>query len=98
MRRRCNSTSTQRTDGVGLTDTSRIDLGWFLTDQHSQARLDVGMLLTRSWTLGTILETVQAMLGKAVAPEPDGAFGETHVSSDSGFGLTRGDTQDDLAR
>src|ERR1700694_225819 len=81
---------------VGLTDAGRIDLGWFLTGQAQQPGLDVGMILTRRWTLGTIFETVQAVRGKAVAPEPDGAFGETQVSGDGGIGLTRGDTQDDL--
>jgi hypothetical protein len=43
---------------VGLTDAGRIDLGGFLTRQHQHARLDVGMILTRRWTLGTIFETV----------------------------------------
>ncbi|MDQ6669674.1 MAG: hypothetical protein M3069_02755 [Chloroflexota bacterium] len=36
------------------------------------------------------------MLGKPVAPEADGAFGETQVLGDGGICLTRGDTHDDL--
>src|SRR6266700_4471783 len=36
---------------VGLAGPRRIDLGWFLTGQHQQPGLDVGMVLTRRRTL-----------------------------------------------
>src|SRR5438128_9142098 len=36
---------------VGLTGTGRVDLGWLLTGQHQQARLDVGGIQTGRWTL-----------------------------------------------
>src|SRR5438445_788671 len=76
---------------VGLAGTGRVDLLWFLTGQHQQPGLDVGGIQTGRRTLGTVFEAVQAVLGKAVAPQVDGAFGETHVSGDSGIGLTCGD-------
>src|SRR5450759_4631418 len=37
---------------LALTDSCLIDLCWFLTRQHQHALLDVGMILTRRWTLG----------------------------------------------
>src|SRR6266704_100281 len=41
---------------VGLSDAARVDLGWFLTGQHQQARLDVGGIQTGRWTLGMVFE------------------------------------------
>src|SRR5216684_6249248 len=55
---------------VSLTDTRRVDLGWLLTGQDQQPGLDVGMILTRWWTLGAVFETIQALVGETVAPEP----------------------------
>src|SRR6266699_4148431 len=81
---------------VRLTGTGRVDLGWFLTGQHQQPGLDVGMVLTRRRTLGTVFESVQALLGKAVTPEPDGPLGQTHVLGNGCIRLARGNTQDDL--
>src|SRR5229473_4308497 len=52
---------------VGLTGTGRVDLGWFLTGQYQQPGLDVGMILTRWRTLGTVFESVQALLGDSRA-------------------------------
>src|SRR5207244_4386617 len=81
---------------VGLTGTGRVDLGWLLTGQDQQPGLDVGGIQTGRWTLGAVFEAVQALLGEAVTPEPDGPLGQTHVLGDGRIGLTRGDTQDDL--
>src|SRR5207245_5397607 len=87
----------QRLDApVGLAGAGRVDLGWLLTGQDQQSGLDVGMVLTRWRTLGTVFESVQALRGEAVTPQPDGALRQTHVLGDGGIGLTFGDTQDDL--
>jgi len=77
---------------VRLTGTGRVDLGWFLTRQDQQPGLDVGMVLTRRRTLGTVFESVPALLGEAVTPEPDGPLGQTHVVGDGSIGLTCSDT------
>src|SRR5437016_2626973 len=82
---------------VGLADTGRVDLGWLLTGQHQQPGLDVGGIQTGRRTLGTVFEAAQAARGEAVAPQEDGAFGQTHLLGNGGVGLTRGDTQDDLS-
>src|SRR6266487_3071850 len=47
---------------VGLSGAARVDLGWFLTREYQQPGLDVGVVLTRWWTLGTVFESVQALL------------------------------------
>jgi hypothetical protein len=80
---------------AGLAGTGRVNLGWLLTGQRQHSGLDVGMVLTRWRTLGTIFESVQALLGEAVTPEPGGPLGETEVACNAGIGLTRGDVQDD---
>jgi len=54
------------------------------------------MILTRWWTLGTVFETIQALVGETVAPEPDGTHRQTHVLGDGGISLICGDTQNDL--
>src|SRR6266852_8343515 len=81
---------------VGLPGSRRINLGWFLTGQDQQPGLDVGMILTRRWTLGTVFETIQALVGETVAPEPNGTHRQTHVLGDGGISLICGDTQNDL--
>src|SRR6202022_1466022 len=43
---------------VSLARTGRVDLLWFLTGQHQQPGLDVGVVLTRWRTLGTVFESV----------------------------------------
>ena len=81
---------------VGLAATRRIDLRRFLTGQHQQPRLDLSVVLARRWTLGSVLEAVQAVLGEAMAPDKDRADGQTHILRDRSVSLTAGDTQDDL--
>src|SRR6266571_5022636 len=63
---------------VGLPGTCRVDLGRFLAGQHQESSLDVGMVLAWRWTLGTVFESVQALVGEAVAPDEDGAYGQIH--------------------
>ena len=81
---------------VSLPGSRRINLGRFLAGQHQESRLDVGVVLARRWALWTVFEAVQALLGEAMAPDKDRAYGQTHVLRDGGVGLTSGDTQDDL--
>src|SRR5216684_245120 len=81
---------------VGLTSTRRIDLAWFLARQHQESSLDVGVVLAWRWALWTVFKAVQALVGEAVAPHKDGAYGQIHGVRDRGVGLTDGDTQDDL--
>src|SRR6266545_1363379 len=81
---------------VGLPGSRRIDLGRFLAGQHQESSLNVGVVLTRGWALRMVFEAVQALLGEAVAPDKDRAYGQTRVLRDGGVGLTDGDTQDDL--
>src|SRR6185437_3822787 len=81
---------------VGLPTSRRIDVGRFLTGQHQESRLDVGMVLAWRWALGTVFEAVQAVLGESMAPQEHGALVQTHVVRDGGIGLTVGDTQNDL--
>src|SRR5215207_66278 len=81
---------------VGLPSTRRIDLGRFLAGQHQQPGLDVGMVLTWGRTLETVVESVQALLGEPMPPQPDGTYRQTHVLRDGSIGLTRGDPQNDL--
>src|ERR1700680_3622643 len=81
---------------MGLPGPRRINLGRFLAGQHQESRLDVGVVLAWRWALWTVFETVQALLGEAMAPDKDRAYGQTHVVRNRGVGLTDGDTQDDL--
>ena len=81
---------------VGLPSPRRINLGRFLAGQDQESSLDVGVVLAWRWALGTVFEAVQALLGEAMAPDKDRAYGQTHVVRDPGIGLTGGDTQDDL--
>src|SRR6266567_1119420 len=81
---------------VGLPGTSRINFRRFLAGQHQESSLDVGVVLAWRWALGTVFEAVQALLGEAMAPDKDRAYGQIHVARDRGVGLTGGDTQDDL--
>src|SRR4051794_30871900 len=81
---------------VGLPTTRRIDLGRFLTRQHEEPRLDLSVVLARRWTLWTVFEAVQALLGEAMAPDKDRADSKTHVLRDRSVSLTAGDTQHDL--
>ncbi len=46
--------------------------------------------------LGRSLRPSRRLLGEAMPPDKDGAYGQTHVVRDGGVGLTAGDTQDDL--
>ncbi len=43
-----------------------------------------------------VFEAVQTLLGEAMAPNKDRAYGQAHVLRDRGVSLTGGDTQDDL--
>src|SRR6266851_5719131 len=81
---------------VGLPGTRRINLGRFLAGQHQESSLDVGVVLAWRRALWTVFEAVQAVLGEAVAPHKDCAYGKTHVLRDGSIGLTGGDAQDDL--
>src|SRR5215471_1187243 len=81
---------------VGLPDACRIDFRGCLAGQHQQARLDIGVVLTRRWTLGVVLETIQTLCGETVAPDEDGANGQTHLMGNGRVGLIVGDAQDDL--
>src|SRR5207253_310243 len=81
---------------VGLPGSRRINLGRFLARQHQESSLDVGVVLAWRWALWSVFEAVQALLGEAMAPDKDRAYGQTHVVRDRGVGLTGGDTQDDL--
>src|SRR5207244_11465196 len=81
---------------VGLPGSRRINLGRFLAGQHQESSLDVGVVLARWRALWMVFEAVQALLGEAMAPDEDRAYGQTHVLRDGGVGLTGGDTQDDL--
>src|SRR5438270_4080639 len=81
---------------VSLAGTRRINLGRFLAGQHQQSSLDVGVVLAWRWALWTIFEAVQALLGEAMAPDKDRAYGQTHVVRDRGVGLASGDPQHDL--
>jgi hypothetical protein len=81
---------------VGLPSACRIDLGRFLTSQDQESSLDIGVVLAWRWTLGTVLEASQALLGEAMAPHEDGTDGQTHLARDGGVGLTVGNAQNDL--
>src|ERR1700694_142022 len=81
---------------MGLPGPRRINLGRFLAGQHQESRLDVGVVLAWRWALWAVFETVQTLLGEAMAPDKDRAYGQTHVVRNRGVGLTDGDTQDDL--
>src|SRR6266851_5169418 len=81
---------------VGLPSSRRINLGRFLAGQHQESCLDIGVVLAWRWALGTVFEAVQAVLSKAMAPDKDRAYGQTHLLCDRGVGLTGGDTQNDL--
>src|SRR5438270_5998275 len=81
---------------VGLPGSRRINLGRFLARQHQESSLDVGVVLAWRWALWTVFKAVQALVGEAVAPHEDGAYGQIHSVRDRGVGLTDGDTQDDL--
>jgi hypothetical protein len=81
---------------VRLASQCRIDFGRLLAAQDEQPDLDLGVVLARRRTRGPISEAVQAALGKALVPQEDGVFGQTHVLGDSGIGLTSGDPPDDL--
>src|SRR5439155_11097806 len=81
---------------VGLPGSRRINLGRFLARQHQESSLDVGVVLAWRWALWSVFEAVQALLGEAMAPDKDRAYGQTHVVRDRGVGLSGGDTQDDL--
>jgi hypothetical protein len=81
---------------VRLTITGWIDLRRFLARQHQQPGLDLGVVLAWRRALGPILEAVQTALGEAVAPQEDGAFGQTHGVGDRHVGLAGGHPQDDL--
>src|SRR3954453_1982096 len=80
-----------------LANTSGVDLTGFLTGQDQQAGLDVSMVQTGWWTLWPVFEALQPLFRETVAPQPDGAFGHTHVLGDGGISLTSGDTQDNLS-
>src|SRR5438067_12111509 len=81
---------------VGLPGSRQINLRRFLAGQHQQSSLDVGVVLAWRWALWTVFEAVHAVLGEAMAPDKDRAYGQTHVVRDRGVGLTDGDTQHDL--
>src|SRR2546428_4081992 len=81
---------------VGLPGSRRINLGRFLARQHQESSLDVGVVLAWWWALWTVFDAVQALLGEAMAPDKDRAYGQTHVVRDGGIGLAGGDTQDAL--
>jgi hypothetical protein len=81
---------------VGLPESARIDLGGFLTGQHQQASLDLSGVPAWGWTLGTVLEPVQAPLQETTPPHPDGAVGQAEFIGDLGIGLPSGGAQDDL--
>src|SRR6266567_3491205 len=81
---------------VGLPGTRRINFRRFLAGQHQESSLDIGVVLARRWALGTVFEAVQALLGEAMAPDKDRAYGQTHVVRDRGIGLASGDPQHDL--
>src|SRR5215471_10787476 len=81
---------------VGLPDACRIDLRGCLAGQHQQARLDIGVILARRWTLGPVFEPIQTLFDKAVAPDEDGADSQTHFAGNGRVGLVVGDAQDDL--
>src|ERR1051326_3673053 len=74
---------------VGLASPRRIDLGRFLTGQHQESSLDVGVVLARRRALWTVFETIQALLGEAMPPDKDGADRQTHLPGDDGVGLDR---------
>jgi len=76
---------------VSLPSSRRIDLGGFLACQDQQPSLDIGVICTRRWALGTVLEAGQALFGEAVAPDKDSPHGQTHLVRDCGIGLTVGD-------
>src|SRR5919201_3833743 len=80
---------------VGLPGSARINLGRLLTGQHQEPSLDLRRVATGRWALGTVLETVQALLQKATPPHPDGALGEAEFLGNAGIGLTSGGVQDD---
>jgi len=61
---------------MGLTSTGLVDLARLLTGQDQQACLDVSRVQPSWWTLWAVFEAVQPLFGEAVAPEPDGAFGQ----------------------
>src|SRR5262249_51476830 len=81
---------------VGLPDACRIDLRGCLAGQHQQARLNIGVILARRWTLGPVFEPIQTLFDKAVAPDEDGADSQTHFAGNGRVGLVVGDAQDDL--
>src|SRR6266542_1523669 len=81
---------------VGLPGSRRIDLGRFLSGQHQESSLDVGVVLACRWTLWTVFDAVQALLGEVMAPDKDREYGQTHILRDGSVGLTGGDTQNDL--
>src|SRR5262249_8401264 len=68
----------------------------FLTGQDQQSRLDVRTILAWRWTLGTVLEAGQALLGEPVAPQEDRPDGQTHLVRDGGVRLAVCDAQHDL--
>src|SRR5215204_419119 len=81
---------------VGLSGSRRINLGRLLAGQHQESRLDVGVVLTWRWTLGTVVEAVEALLSEPMAPHKDGPHGQTHLLRNAGVGLTVGDAQNNL--
>src|SRR5712671_160050 len=62
---------------VGLPGSRRINLGRFLAGQHQESSLDVGVVLAWRWALWTVFKAVQALLGEAMAPDKDRAYGQT---------------------
>src|SRR5256886_4244099 len=81
---------------VGLPGSRRINLGRFLARQHQESSLDVGVVLAWRWALWTVFEAVQALLGEAMAPDKDRAYGQTHVVRDRGVGLSGREPPDDF--
>jgi hypothetical protein len=81
---------------VGLPGTRWIELGRFLTGQHQQSSLDVGVVLARRRTLRTILESIEAVPSETMTPQPDRPLSQREVLRDAGVGLTARHPQNDL--
>src|SRR5579859_7377404 len=81
---------------VRLASTAWIDLCRFPAVQHQQSSLDVGVVPPRRRALRTVLESIESVLSKAMAPQPDRPLRNNEILSDTGVGLAIGDPQNDL--